>query len=54
MDWVEVEVEEALTKLLRKEEGSAEPLAGTSPVVAENPRPCLNLAAPSPRRVNSS
>lgn len=50
---------EALTKLLRKEdeeEGRAEPRKGTFSVflVLEKPRPCLNLAAPSPFRVSSS
>lgn len=51
---------EALTKLLRNEEadeeGRAEPRAGTTlclAVVEEKPRPCLNLAAPSPLRTSS-
>lgn len=44
---------EALTKLLRKDEvvGRVEPLGGTvllAGVLEENPRPCLNLAAPPP------
>ena len=55
-----------MTKLLRKEDedGIAEPLAGTAsfwllpPVTEdeeeENPRPCLNLAAPPLLRVSSS
>lgn len=54
-------VEEALTNLEKKEEeeeeeGRAEPGFGTSSFGAEeeNPRPCLNLAAPSPFRVSSS
>ena len=47
---------EALTKLLRKEEeeGRVEPGLGGECEPAEKPRPCLNLAAPSPFRVNSS
>lgn len=48
---------DALTKLPRNEEEEtrAEPRMGTASFeVEEKPRPCLNLAAPSPFRVSSS
>lgn len=54
----ELEGLEALTNLERKEEEEARaaPGLGTSSFGAEEekPRPCLNLAAPSPFRVSSS
>lgn len=53
-----VDEEEALTNWERKEEedARAEPGLGTASFEeeVEKPRPCLNLAAPSPFRVSSS